>query len=255
MSVVLGYANQIETAVLSGGSWNASYPQSNVATRYLYQRARTADTLTASTKITMDLQSVQDIGVVAICRHNMTPDAATVRIEASSSPGFSTLLYDSGAVSIYSDDFYCAVFTPVAARYWRISIVDTGNAAGYVEIGRVFIGPSFSASNNASWGYTCGYESASSVVQALGGAEYPEIRPSRMVYRFSWSYLTDAEKKRLLRITQTQDITGEVVFIFDGGDVSNAENDRFLGRMRTLSQFEAPSFNLNQTTMEVSELI
>lgn len=255
MSVVLGYANQIESATLSGGNWNASYPQSNIATKYLYQRARTANALAVSTKITMDLQSIQDVAVVAICKHNMTPDVATVQIEASSSSGFSPLLYDSGAMTVYTGDDFCAAFASVAARYWRISIVDTSNWDGYVEIGRVFIGPGFSADRNASWGYSCGYESASSVVQALGGAEYPEIRPNRRVYQFAWDYLTDAEKSRLLRIKQTQDITGEVFFIFDDTSTSNAGNDRFLGRMRTLSQIEAPSLNINQAQMEIAELI
>lgn len=255
MSVTLGYANQIDLATLSGGNWNASYPLNNIKTRYLYQRARTTNALVGSTALNIDLGSTQDIGTVAVVKHNLTADVATVRVSAASDSGYTSLVYDSGYITAYDGSDYCVVFDDIGARYWRIQINDTTNTDGYIEIGRVFIGPTFSAEDNCSWGYSRSIESYSQMVAALGGAEYPEIRPNRRVYRMAWEYLSDAEAVKLIRIKRTQDITGEVYFIFDDADSSMADEDRFLGRLRELSAVEAPYVGIHKAPFEVAELL
>lgn len=54
MAFILGYANQVDDAPVSGGSWNASYPLTNIKTRYLYQRARSTSALASASTMVID---------------------------------------------------------------------------------------------------------------------------------------------------------------------------------------------------------
>lgn len=255
MACVLGYSNQIDNATLSGGSWNASYPVSNLKNRYLWQKARTNNALAASTILNLDLGGLQRIGVVALCRHNLS-DTATVRIQASSSPTMSPLLYDSGDELIYLGLDYAKAFARVEARYWRITILDTSNVNGYVELGRVFIGWRFSPVNNIDWNASFSIDSTTNVVSALAGPEYFDERPNRRVWQGKWSWLDDYDAYRvMLTIQRQQDISREVYLIEDDADTTYRDLRWFLGRFKQLSAIEWPYLNQHSVGVEISEVL
>lgn len=254
MATVLGYANQIDLSTLSGGSWNASYPLSRLKNRYLQQKARTTNALATSSVIDIDLGAAVLTGVVALIAHNLSA-AATVRIQASSSASQSPSLYDGAATLIYTGTDYGVSFPPVAARYWRISIADTSNPAGYIELGRVFLGSQWKPTNNIDWGCSLQAESQTAVSEALAGPEFFDSRPVRRVMRGKWSWLSDTEAMTFLDLLRSHDISGEVYLIFDDASTSFRAQRNYLARIRQLPAIESPYLAVNQAAFELSELL
>lgn len=255
MTCVLGYANQIDASSLSGGSWDAGYPLVNLQNRYLTQKARSADLLAASTVINIDLGTVQRIGLLALCSHNLSA-TATVRIQASSSDTMSPALYDSTAETIYSGTDYAKTFPYAEARYWRISIDDASNAASFIELGRVFIGWRFRPEVNIEWSPSLSVESRTNVMESLAGPEYFDERPNRRVWQAQWNWLTNNEAYQvLLELQRSQDVSGEVYLIENDEDASTQAQKWFLGRFRTLSAIEYPYVDRYSAGVEVGELL
>jgi hypothetical protein len=254
--LVLGYANQIDVSTLSGGSWNASYPLANLKTRYLYQKTRSVNALAASTVITLDLGEAQNIGVVALIGHNLTPEEATVRIQGASNTSFSPTLYDSTVETVYSGTDYAKAIPTTRCRFWRITISDVGNTAGYVELSRLFIGWKFAPSVTNDYGATTEIESFTVVQQALAGPEYFDERPNRRVWRGQLSWLTQTEAYRMLMtMLRQQDVSREVYLIEDDTDFGFRAERNFLGRMRSLSAIEYPYPLRNAAALEIAEVL
>lgn len=255
MATVLGYANQADDATLSGGSWNASYPLTNLKTRYLYQRARTTSNLASASQFVVDTGENQIIGVVALVRTNITTNG-TVRIKGFSNAGLTTLVYDSGAIAVTVAGEFAHHFIPTeAARYWQVLITDTVNPAGYIEIGRAFIGWRFMPEVCQDWGMTISVESQTAVLQALAGPEYFDSRPNRRILTGQWSWLTQTEAHDVwLAILREQDIEREVYIMMDT-TFGSREQTWFLGRFRSLSAIEWPYLDRCSAGFEIGEVL
>jgi hypothetical protein len=255
MATVIGYTNRIDSATLSGGSWNASYPLANLKTRYLSQKARSTNAQATSSIVNIDLTTARSIGLVAIVAHNMSA-SATVRIQGSSAADQSVSLYDSTAQTIYSGTDYAKSFANVSTRYWRISIADTGNTAGYIEFGRVFIGTAFKPSNTIDWSPSLAVESATGITASLGGTEYFDARPNKRIWGGQFSWLSDAESYgEWLRVQRATDVSGEVFIVADDADTTYRAERNFLGRLRTLGPIEYPYLNQYTTAVEIGEVL
>ena len=255
MAVALGFANQTDQATLSGGSWNASYPITNLQNRYLSQKARTSDDSTGSTTISIDLGAVQSIGVVALIATNISP-SASIRIRGADNSSMTSPAYDSGTVEPYEHTDYAISFDVVEVQYWRIDITDTSNPDGYVEIGRLFIGGRFRPAINVDYGPTIGVESKTQVQEALNGPEYFDDRVNRRVWKGTWSALTNAEAYRqMLVIMRGQDVSGEVYFFEDDEDTLYQDQRWFYGRMRSLNAIDWPYLDRHSVGVEISELL
>lgn len=254
MSAVLGYANQIDNSVLSGGNWNTSYPLTNLQNRYLSKAARSTNVSALSTVISLDLGSTQRIGVVALVSHNMVVDLGMVRIVAYNDS--MTTIFDTGFINVYSGSDFSTTFAPVDARYWKIYIDDRYNPAGYVSIGRIFFGWRFKPTNGLDWNASISVESDTQVKRALGGPEYFEERPNRRVWQGRWSWLDDSEAyNTYLAIMRGTDTSREVYFIEDDADIYYRNQRRFLGRFRTLSPIEWPYVSQHAVGAEIGELL
>lgn len=255
MATVLGYSNQIDFATLSGGSWNASYPLTNLQNRYLSKAARSNNLLLASTTFSLDLGQLQKIGLVALVSHNLTRNSL-IKIQAASDSGFAVILFDSGNQLSYLGSDFAFTFPQIEARYWRISIYDPDNVHGYVEIGRVFIGWRFKPTNNIDWTPSLSLESGTQVKQALGGPEYFEERPNRRLWQGKWSWLNDFEAYNVyMAIQRGTDISREVYFMEDDGDIDYRHQRWFLARFRSLSAIEWPYVNQHSVGVEIGELL
>ena len=254
MAFILGYANQVDDAPVSGGSWTASYPLTNIKTRYLFQRARSTDALATSSTMVIDTGENQTIGLVALVRHNISTNG-TVRIRGYTDSGLTELEYDSTALDVYAGEDFAHAFTPTAARYWQIVISDTGNADAYIEIGRVFIGWRFEPEVCVDWGLNIGVESQTTVMQSLAGPEFFDSRPNRRIVSGQWSWLTQAEAHGVyLQIQRQQDIEKEVFAMMDP-DTSYPDQMWFLGRFRTLNAIEWPYLDRHSVGFEISEVL
>ena len=253
---VLGHTNRIDAASLSGGSWNASYPLANLKTRYLQQKARSSNALTGSTVINLDLGAARSIGVVALIAHNLTADNATVRIQGANNAGQSPTLYDSEALPVYQGTDYALTFPEASARYWRISMADTGNTAGYVTLGRIFIGSRFKPTWGASFGSAIGIGSNSVVKQASGGNKFARKRATWRTWKMDFNYLSDAEGYgALLAILRAHDITEEFYVIIDAADTLYRGERHMLCSVKQLPAMAHPYVDLNSIGLELEELV
>lgn len=285
-NVTLGFPNFADKTTLSGGSWSASLPLSNLKDRRISKRARSTDATLASTLFQFTTDKSRIINVIAVVGHNLTTDAK-YRIRGNTSASFSSPLYDSGWQDVWSDmanaiyggleweadsfwswkmDSEEAAFYPGIAfnvlsgiinyQYWQIEFSDTGNPNGYVEIGRLFVGNSWQPTYNASFGWALGYEDESLVEESLGGAEYYDNRPKFRVLKFGLDYLTASEATTTaLGISRMLGITDEVLVIWDKSDTTNLMRRSFLGRPRTLSPIDNPDPVRFTTAFEIKEII
>jgi len=205
----------VRTPVFSGGSWLGSMPLANLATSLLYEKARSTNALAASTTFTVDMQVARNVLCLALVRHNLSPNA-TVRLRASDD-GATWTKYDSGAIAVWGYSAYppgslpfgypelwtgkptaedVAIYpslafthvlpTMVSARYWRVDIVDTANPHGYVELGRLFLGPGFIPRINVTWGASWKWTTGTTSERSKGGVDFFDEEPARRTWRGAW---------------------------------------------------------------------
>ena len=272
-------------AAITGGSWVASLPASNLKDRRIKRVARSTNAATASTLFVADLGAPSSLGVVAVFGNNLSVDA-TYRVTMSNSADMSSPVYTSAwiawwpvaAVPFGSEpwgDFdwsgrpvtaetigylprVLIHLLPSAfkARYVRVEISDASNPAGYVELGRLFLGREWRPVVNMDWGASIGYESRSTAQEAYGGAEYFDKRQAFRVARFTLGHLTSDEAfGQVMRIQAQADTHGDVLYMWDGGDTVYRLQRSFLGRLRSLSPIEHPHVGEHRATFEIKELI
>ncbi len=248
--------------VLSAGSWLAALPLANLQARELIKVARSTDALAASTKFDCDLGVARAVRVLALVEHNFS-SAATVRFRGYSDAGYTTLVYDSGTFNAWpagmtaeNYDGYVKTAMHVAtadqtARYWRTEITDTGNPAGYVQVGRVVIAGGYQATINMQYGARLGWETETQRKVTDGGAAIYDRRRGRRHVTFTLGELLEDEAlANLFELQRREGLHGQLLFVYDPEDTTHAHRRRFLAVQRELSPLERASFG--RDTMPVA---
>lgn len=281
---MLGFPNRIDDTALSAGSWEATLPLTNLQNRTLGKVARSTDDAEASTKF--DIAQTSDLNnrVIALVNHNMGLDA-TVRIYGATVSNFATTVYDSGAIDVWPvvylpDDLewednnwwsgqyseeeregytwtFVHIFpTNINARYWRVTISDTTNADGYVQIGRVFLGPVWQPDANMAYGVDIGWSTDTQVQKARSGAQYFDERTPQRSVNFAVNNMTLSQAlARAFELQRRAGVSKEILYIFDPDDAVQALRRQFLGRIRQLSQIEFPDYGIHNTGFNIEELL
>ena len=150
----------------------------------------------------------------------------------------------------------CILSASINAQYVRVEISDTGNTAGYVQLGRVFIGDGWQPVKNMVYGAGLAWENRSEVQEALSGAEYFNARSSPRVARVSFEDMTEDEAMATaFEIQRLAGVTQEVFFAWAGDDTTHALRRQFLARLRTLSPIENPGPDRWRAPFELKELL
>lgn len=281
---MLGFPNRADASALSGGSWVNTLPLTNLQSRIIGKVARTTNAAPVSTKFDVDLGADTKVGAISLRNHNITLDG-TYRITASRSPSFAELAYDSGWIDVWpvvypwgtleweDDNFWSGKYTaeqtqgytveldhllPITkvARYWRIEFNDAANPDGYLQFGRLFIGPVWQPKFNMSYGASIAWETKTVPGEAVGGAEYFKRCTPYRVAKFALNWMDQDEAfSQAFELMRRAGIDQEVLFIHDPDDTVHALRRRFLARQRALSPIEYPYFNTNSTAYELKELL
>ena len=284
--LVIGYQNRCDEGALSGGSWIASAPLSNLQDRRISRVARSNGVTNAATQFDIDLGRPRRISLLALVVHNISV-VGRVRVQGADNPGFASPVHDSGWQQVWpfgmidqslleweddnfwfgtlSDDARAGFQSPytwrvnpyVACRYWRVLIDDTSNADGYIQIGRLFISDAWSPSiGGAGMGASLVYEDASSPDRSLGGTKYFDKRESYRVYRFSLPALTKAEAfNYALEMQRISGLSGEVLVIPDPDDRINMPRRAFVANMQQLNPITQPNGAAMATEFVLEEII
>jgi hypothetical protein len=283
-NTMLGFPNRCDTSTLSNGSWVATLPLTNLQQRVIALVARTTDATLASTKLDINLGISKNIRLVNLTNHNLSL-AATYRVTASATATFAVLAYDSGWQSVWpvvypygtleweDDNFWTGQYTveqiagyttslthilpnATVVQYWRIELNDTTNMAGYVQAGRLFIGPAWQPTNNRSYDSSLAWETKTVVDEAISGAEYFDVRTPYRVAKMSFDWMsTDEAFANAFELTRRAGMDQEIMFVYDPSDTVHALRRRFLSRMRTLNPIEHPYLNINKEAFEFKELL
>lgn len=125
---------------------------------------------------------------------------------------------------------------PVTARYWRVGITDTGNAAGYVEVARLCICGGYQPTLNVVYGSTAGWTTATTRVETDGGAAVFNVKRSRRV----WTGATDNVPMDEALISpfefmRSLGLSGQCFFVFDPTDTALMSRRAFLAVQQSLS--------------------
>lgn len=283
-NAVLGFPNLIGTATLSGGSFVASLPRDNLKDRIIRKVSRTTDLLSASTQVKIDLGVSKVVRVFGAFNHNCSIDA-TYRLRGSDDATFATTAFDSGVTDVWpavfphgtleweDDNWWDGKYTPeqisgyttsftktlpegVFARYWWLEVFDANNAAGYLDIGRLFLGRAWQPSLNMNYGASLGWETKTDVQEALSGTEYFQKRTPYRVKKFTLDMMPEDESfAQAFELQRQAGVDGEILFIHNPDGDPHALRRSFLGRLRQLSPIEYPYFNRNKLAFEIKELL
>lgn len=281
---MLGFPNRADQSVLSGGTWVSTLPLQNLQTRVIGEVARTTDTSLASTQFTIDLGRSMKTQVIALRNHNLSI-TAQYRVTGSLTADFAVLAHDSGWKDVWpviypygtleweDDNWWTGKYTkeeregytteldhllPAAklGRYWRVELSDAGNPAGFVQVGRLFIGPAWQTRINMIYGASLGWETKTEVQEAKGGAEYFAVRTPYRVQKFTLDYMDQDEAfARAFELQRQAGVHQELIFIHDPDDKVHSLRRRFMVRMRTLGAIEYPYNGINSTAFELKELL
>lgn len=271
MGALFSLADHTLTGTLSGGSWLSTLPLANLQNALLSKKARSSNALAASTIVLVDLgATARAIRCIGVLSHNISY-AGTIRARGYSDSGYTTLVTgaDTGTVNVwpqsgftatdaaqYPNNWIYAFTSSKTARYWKIEITDTANSAGYIELGRLWLGEAWEPAVGISYGATLGYEPRDVVEESLGGVRWAERRTPRRVGNFAFDVLTDAEKRQAIIMQKTLGMAGEMLVIMNSAaDAVSMLLEAFPATNKQVSPVTYAAYNVNQMPIEVLEVV
>lgn len=137
----------------------------------------------------------------------------------------------------------------------RIELDDRNNAAGFYDIGGLWISSSWSPEINFERGRRAGLQARDRVEEGPSGRRFSERRQPRRTMDATWAGLTKAEAYRLFDDCARVGTTGMVIFAPDVDDISGSAREAFPA---TFARLVEPQFNherLHQAAIILEEVI
>lgn len=146
---------------------------------------------------------------------------------------------------------------PFSAQYASLYIQDQYNAAGFIQIGRLYMAEDWTPVRNMSYGETSlGVTDPTTVDTALDGTEYYELRGKYREAVFTLKYMGNVEGvTQALRMTQNRGVSGDVLYVFDPGNVQLLQQRSFVGRLEKLSPLVYAQYGITSMAFQIKELI
>lgn len=243
---------ETEVEVSSGGE-NAFYPVSNLKHPHALKTYRSSGSATAV--LVFDMQSaVTADHFLAVGSSIGTLDLTAVTIEANpldvwTSPAFSTTVTDFD----YAANFASKSFAAQTYRYWRITLVGT---AGYVEVGKLFLGSAVQlASNNVAIGFEFGSEDLSEVVKGRYGQRFIDEITDVKQLKAAINLMTTAEQATIMAMWDYCGKKRPLWIIMDPDEAFIANKDVLSGYfyMGERPRFRNDFYGLYSTEFELEE--
>ena len=192
--MIIAWDNKADAAAVTAGSEVTTLPGSNVKTQHLSQKWNTVAGVKSS-YLLFDMLSAVACALLAVLGTNLT-SAATMRLRASNTDSTAVAgdLLDTGTIAAGVKTGYGAIyksFNSVTARYWRLDLTDA-SLPDNLQVGRVFLGPSWSHTDKLTYGWSVTPVDASVIDESYGGQEYADQRPQRRQLDFTLDWGTEA---------------------------------------------------------------
>ena len=269
-STLISYPDRTMEAAttLSGGSYQVGMTLASLQNALLSKVARSADALAASTQFVVTCNTPKDVRVIALLGHNISL-AGTIRVRGYSDAGLTVQVYDTGTqyawpqaftsdmIAAYPNNWIWPTQTIQTARYWKVEIVDTANAAGYVQLGRCWLGPALELAVGIADGATLGYESGDTIATSLGGVDFGNRRDQRRSMAANFDTITDPLEKRAMLIMQkTLGKVGEIMWISNKlATPDDMLMEAFPAKVRKANPLLYPYFGKAEAAIEVLEIV
>lgn len=219
MTMRLSWLNRLDVADLATDSEVASLPVSNVRHPYLSRQWRTQPGVTTSF-IQVDLNEPLACDVMALTGTNLTSSAA-LRIRASNGDPTAAAgdVFDSGTFNPGVKPAYraaYAAFDSATARYWRIDISDAAVAEAQLRIGRAWLGPAWTPTENREYGWGKVFNDMSRRTAARSGAQFIDVGARFRTVQFSLAYMDATEmQNNAWECARVAGVSKDVLAIFE----------------------------------------
>jgi hypothetical protein len=226
----------------------------NLQSRSLKRLYRTAN---LSAEINIDLGAAREIDLVSLIAHN---GGGTVTVRAGSTSAVSD--FTSGALDLITgtdsgqgSNMFLLKMAPQTYRYWRLTISDSSNPAGYFQAGRIYLSKAFQPVVNMDYGAAGGWRDDSKVVRTLSGEPIPLVRTPRRVEEFVLSFGSEAEMYgTIYDIERLRGVSKDVLYINDPEATTYMQRRSIYGLMGELSPVVNVAFQLFQKKFIIEEI-
>ena len=240
---VFGWQNAAKSAAIV--SYNSAQPGLD-PTQWQTNDAGAASmawqTVGTTATVLLDAGSTgQTWGAVALSRTNLSAGAQwSVTIWADA--GQTTVVYGGGAATAANvTGGQCVLILPaqVAGQRISISVTDTANPEGFLNIPLAYAGPLFRPAGNISWQTTRARDRQVDEVVTRSGTEFPQFRWSRRRWSLDMQSLRTAELPTWQSIDQLAALGGNILFVPDPASATiNA--DAIFGRLTSKADITYP---------------
>lgn len=249
----------------------------------LSEMARCPSLDLANTQMTWDMGTTRALRCFGMPMHNGVV-GDKVRVSVAADAGFAEVSYDTGWQEVIGQwypfgavpwgdphwwdglpsaedlDGYCPPWThtapeDVTGRYVKWEWDVSGNPAGYLDVGRLWVAPIIRPRYNMNYGVKIGHADKSQVARNRGAVVFgDEVEKFRTVaLQLDWLSVEEAfgqmfEMQRLVGVTQP------FLFIYDGDDVTAMRTRRsFPVRFASLDEIDHPSFSRYAVAAKLEE--
>jgi len=149
---------------------------------------------------------------------------------------------------------------PVYCRYIRLTIEDTGNRDGYIEIGRVKFGTWVQSDKGLSFNYSFGGLSDTQIIKSRGGAMRAIPKPNYREANCLFNFLTEDESVSFTSLLWNTRATDVLLIAMPNNKTELGFINTFLGRITKSSLISIPheipeETRLFSLTMTITESI
>tara|TARA_S200002703_G_scaffold144510_1_gene138221 strand:+ start:854 stop:1708 length:855 start_codon:yes stop_codon:yes gene_type:complete len=280
--IIISSRNYLDSAsTLTADSAVSTLPVTNLQDIQIVKVWRTDGTTSA--EINIDLGSEKIMDFFALIAHNLTT-SATVRWRLSND-NFSTTLYDSGTlkawvpieqfggspwgvfswgglplpsvISLYNASTFTLLPSARIARYIRLNISDATNSEGYLQAGRLIVGPAYQPTINYANGVSFEFVDDSRVTKSRGGQVFvDEVRKYRRV-TFDLIHLPESEifSNVFNNIDRVKGVSKDVLVIPQPSDSATWLTQNIYGRLAAIGPVENTTLSRYSRTMTIEEII
>lgn len=258
--MMLGWRNRMtDTASVSGGSWLAGLPLTNLLDKERAAVARSSNALTTSTQFTVDFGTARSLRALALLNHNLSL-AGAWRVKLGTTPGTGDIYtsawqaawfipfgvgaeeWESNAWWSPADDewtghpFMAPMLLPMTftARYLTVEIDDTGNADGYIQVGRLFAGEVFTPAIGPQYGLQHGWKDNSTVQVMDSGAVFADEKRGIRTVSLDLPWIDLDESAIWSEIQRRSGSVREILYIPNSTDWQETQRYGFCGRLSDL---------------------
>lgn len=249
--------NEADGAVLSSSDFAASLPVGNLQ---LQGRARVARTVDAAGAKTIDGEwpNARVLTACVLYGHNLT-SSATWRLQCWSGAGQTgDLTHDSGTQRAlrrvgwgvfryglvpwgstvftgWDRAFSVLWFAPAAARSWRLTLSDEGNADGYLQAKRLLMGSYFEPLVNAEYGLELGWREDTQQLRTQASTLRSDAGPQYRRLSGNLSHLDEIERARFMELCRQAGLRREIfVSVFPGAGSTQERDYALLGKFTAM---------------------